>query len=229
MSWSHKFLGTIGEDYISSILHTLPKEKYIVLDNVLLNSPTGTTQIDHIIVSVYGIFVIETKNYTGTIRGRRKGEHWIQYVNGRSYTIYNPLKQNHAHIMAIQGIFNIPLNRYVAIVVMAQACDVQGEAINCVIHSSQLLDVIKGFNTVVFAEYEMHYIASEIIKKKQNGFWNNLDHVANTQGKIKLKENKVAQRICPRCNNALVERNGQYGMFLGCSDYPRCKYTHKIL
>lgn len=43
----------------------LDTEEYIVLHDLLLPYKDGTTQIDHVIISPYGIFVIETKNYTG--------------------------------------------------------------------------------------------------------------------------------------------------------------------
>jgi len=33
--------------------------------------------------------------------------------------------------------------------------------------------------------------------------------------------------ICLRCGSQLVERNGKYGKFIGCSNYPNCKYTSK--
>ena len=35
--------------------------------------------------------------------------------------------------------------------------------------------------------------------------------------------------MCPKCNSALVERDGRNGKFLGCSSYPKCKYTKNIL
>ena len=47
-------------------------------------------------------------------------------------------------------------------------------------------------------------------------------HVKNI--KDTLEENK---RTCPRCKSELVERTGVYGKFLGCSSYPKCRYTYK--
>ena len=35
-------------------------------------------------------------------------------------------------------------------------------------------------------------------------------------------------RICPSCNGILVVRHGIYGSFLGCSNYPKCKFTKQI-
>ena len=61
--------GIVGEKVISVLLSGLPKEQYILLNDVMLQTDKGTTQVDHILVSVYGIFVIETKNYKGWIYG----------------------------------------------------------------------------------------------------------------------------------------------------------------
>ncbi|MFT4363798.1 topoisomerase DNA-binding C4 zinc finger domain-containing protein [Staphylococcus aureus] len=33
---------------------------------------------------------------------------------------------------------------------------------------------------------------------------------------------------CPRCNHELVVRTSKNGQFLGCSNYPNCKYTRNI-
>ena len=60
-----KIKGKMGEFEVSAILATLSGNDYIVINNITLPSKFGTTQIDHIVVSIYGIFVIETKNYTG--------------------------------------------------------------------------------------------------------------------------------------------------------------------
>lgn len=57
--------GIIGEKTTSSILLFLDKSNYKVINNVVLKSGNKTSQIDHIVISDYGIFVIETKNYKG--------------------------------------------------------------------------------------------------------------------------------------------------------------------
>lgn len=58
--------GKLGEAKVSHIVGRLPKEDYVVLDDLMLTNKYGsTTQIDHVVVSRYGIFVIETKNYKG--------------------------------------------------------------------------------------------------------------------------------------------------------------------
>ncbi len=62
-----KIKGFLGEASVATMLSTLPKEEYRVLNNIMLKTERGTTQIDHIVLSLYGVFVIETKNYKGWI------------------------------------------------------------------------------------------------------------------------------------------------------------------
>ena len=81
LSWynSPKQKGTRGEKYVSNILTKLPNE-YIVLNDLIYNTVHGTTQVDHVIISKYGVFVIETKNYRGNIYGNDNMKEWTQII-----------------------------------------------------------------------------------------------------------------------------------------------------
>src|SRR5690554_6493192 len=70
--------GFIGEKIIAFVLKRLDKEKYTVINDVMVETERGTSQIDHVIVSDYGIFVVETKNYSGWIFGDDKSQYWTQ-------------------------------------------------------------------------------------------------------------------------------------------------------
>ena len=82
-----KVKGRIGEKKVAKILKSLPETEYRVLSNVMLETSHGTTQIDHVVVSVYGIFVIETKNYKGWIVGSEYSETWTQNLYGEKYRL----------------------------------------------------------------------------------------------------------------------------------------------
>ena len=75
----------------------LDAETYRQIDNVIVPSRNGTTQIDHVLVSVFGIFVIETKNMKGWIFGSAENDTWTQVLVGKKYPFQNPLKQNYRH------------------------------------------------------------------------------------------------------------------------------------
>jgi hypothetical protein len=107
LKWKLPFLrGKLGEKYVSRKLLELDSEHYKVLDDLMLPSlgNTDTTQIDHIVVSDFGIFCIETKSRSGWIIGDAHQEDWTQKLNRYEKKFYNPLWQNHAHIKAIEAI-----------------------------------------------------------------------------------------------------------------------------
>ena len=68
----------------------------------------------------------------------------------------------------------------------------------------------------------MDEIYNELLKINNTEI-SNKEHIEN----IKKTQVEIKQGICPRCGGKLVERNGQYGTFYGCSNYPRCKFILK--
>lgn len=52
------------------------------------------------------------------------------------------------------------------------------------------------------------------------------EHVKNIK-KLKKEKSETYANKCPICGGDLVTRNGKYGLFLGCSNFPRCKYIKK--
>ena len=92
-----KIKGKIGERRVSKVLNKLDSSKYRVINDVLIRTKDKTVQIDHIIVSIYGLFVIETKNYSGNIYGDGYKAKWIQYIGGEKNTFQNPIRQNYGH------------------------------------------------------------------------------------------------------------------------------------
>ena len=89
-----KIKGYLGEKSVALILSFLPSDKYKIINDVLVKSNNRTIQIDHIVISIYGMFVIETKNYKGWITGSDNSEYWTKNVFGNKYKFYNPIRQN---------------------------------------------------------------------------------------------------------------------------------------
>ncbi|MBT2642882.1 NERD domain-containing protein [Bacillus sp. ISL-41] len=95
--------GEIGEYKIDIQLDQLPKDcRY--LSDLLIKNPkakSGYSQVDHVVLTPYGIFVIETKNYQGTIYGGKDRKTWS--VNGK-FKMMNPFVQNYGHIKALASL-----------------------------------------------------------------------------------------------------------------------------
>lgn len=109
--------GWIGEwvaDLQARLL--LPKGEYVMVPNVTIpDGLGGTTQIDHVIVSLYGVFVVETKNMKGWIFGSEHDAQWTQKIHGgHSQKFQNPLRQNFKHTEALANILGLPRDKLVS-------------------------------------------------------------------------------------------------------------------
>ncbi|WP_342476873.1 nuclease-related domain-containing protein [Paenibacillus sp. FSL H7-0350] len=132
-------IGELGEHKINIQLNQLPKECKFLSDLLLPNSKsrTGYAQIDHIVISPYCIFVIETKNYNGEIKGRRTDQQWS--VSNR-YKMYNPLKQNYGHIKAIESLLkDVAIVKYISMISFTMRCRFSIDPELRKIHSDELV------------------------------------------------------------------------------------------
>jgi hypothetical protein len=92
--------------------------QYHLLNNLTMPFQDGTTQIDHILISTKGIFVIETKNYSGWIFGDDKSKQWMQVIHRVKSRFQNPVHQNYRHVKAIEQLFDfLPTEQIHSIVV----------------------------------------------------------------------------------------------------------------
>lgn len=113
--------GELGEYKIDIQLEKLPKEYKYLSDLLLPNSKssTGYSQIDHVVITPYGILVIETKNYVGEITGGRQDKTWLQ--NGK-YPVYNPFWQNYGHVEALKSILKNDQLQFYSIISFTRRC-----------------------------------------------------------------------------------------------------------
>lgn len=220
--------GNRGERLVSSILSALPSDDYTVLNNIVLKTWNGTSQIDHVVVSKYGIFVIETKNINGIVKGSENSDDWMIICGNEKHRLHNPIKQNYGHIMALRESLNLDKKSFISIVVFTENASLRIGEIKNVIHSHSLLRTIKSYNTGIITDFEKDNIVYIINKKNMADEIDTKQHIENIHNSISQTKEKVEKGICPKCGNPLVKRKGQYGMFWGCSKYPYCNFTKKI-
>lgn len=100
-----------GERQVQSVL-TRRYRDWPLLNNVLLPSGGGTAQIDHILISPAGVFVVETKDMGGWIFASPGQQRWTQTfragrwsrmmgIKSKRFPFYNPLLQNEGHAKAL--------------------------------------------------------------------------------------------------------------------------------
>jgi hypothetical protein len=112
---------------------------------------TNTTQIDHIVVSDFGIFCIETKSHSGWIFGHAKQQHWTQVIYRYKKKFYNPLRQNYAHIKAIEAIVSpkypkVPIRGFI-VFTSAEMLSISGT--DAVGYVKDVMAKIKALNVLV--------------------------------------------------------------------------------
>lgn len=89
-----------GEEDVNKLLSKL--KDTILLNDIMIKSGNGTSQIDHILISKKGVFVIETKDYNGEIYGEEYSKYWVQVINKNKNKFYSPIRQNYGHIKALE-------------------------------------------------------------------------------------------------------------------------------
>ena len=225
---SSKIKGSIGEAKVNTRLNFVGKE-YIVLKDILIKSSNGyTSQIDELVLSEYGLFVIETKNYKGWIFGNEKAENWTQVIYKEKHTFRNPIKQNWSHIYALKSLLSdYPNIKYHPIVVFSGNATLKSiESSVPVIYSNRLNSTIRrlSFEKCLSIDEvnKIQTILESSELKERNA---RKEHIKNIKQNVREKKIKMANLICPRCNGELKLRNGRNGKFYGCSNYPRCKFT----
>jgi len=224
-----KIKGAIGENTTSSILYFLDKSKYKVINNIVLEVAGKTTQIDHIVVSDFGVFVIETKNYKGWILGGENSEYWTQVLFKRKEKFYNPIRQNLGHIRALKSCLNEYHNlKYISIIVFSSKADIKVNTNTEVVYSHQLIKTIERYTDVNLMETEKEAISQRITASNLKDIYDKRSHIRSIKQRVQSREDSIKENKCPQCGGDLVKRNSKFGYFLGCNSYPRCKFTLNI-
>lgn len=218
--------GFWGERWVKDELNKLPKTNYKILNNITISDEKGIHQIDHIVVSKYGIFVIEMKNYYGLIRGNEYWDYWMQYVGKNKRTFKNPIYQNYGHIKALANLLNIDENKFFSIICFSNQAKLKVICKTPIVQTYEIALTIGKYQEEILDNIEQ--ISESIIKNNIKDKKAKKEHTSKIQNQIKLTEEKISKNICPKCGSKLVERKSKYGSFLGCSSYPKCKFTKQL-
>lgn len=221
-----KTKGRRGEKRVAMLLALLPKDKYRVINNLLIKQGSYSSQIDHVVVSIYGVFVIETKYYKGWIYGGENSEFWTKNVYGNKYDLRNSLWQNQGHIKALERLLNYPEHiPFHSIVAFSSQAKLKVDRSLPVMYWRQVVPYIKLHKEQVLSENQVKEIYDTLQTANIEDKEARNQHVRDVKLKIQRRNNAVASRRCPLCGGDLVLRKGKYGKFYGCSNYPKCKYT----
>ncbi len=220
--------GKSGEFWVKSSLRSnLSEVDYQILNDLTLPARNGTTQIDHVIVSRYGIFVVETKNMSGWIFGGADQKTWTQTFPRKKFKMQNPTRQNYKHVKAVQELLGIQQNKIYSVVAFVGSAQPRTTMPPNVVWSlRELVRYIVSFKQVVLKENELAAISKRLsqgaLPAGRKTRRNHVKHVKAQSGQL-----GASIASCPRCGSKMVERKNRKSQrrFLGCSKYPKCKGT----
>lgn len=148
-----KLSGFVGEKEVANILRRLDPEKYKVINGLTIYSGKESAQIDHLIISNFGIFVIETKNFEGIIIGEETSNYWTQILYKNRKNFYNPIKQNNWHVRVLEDILKKYSNiLYFPIIVFTTSSDLRVKTITDVVKTDDLIKTIRQHRDKVISD-----------------------------------------------------------------------------
>lgn len=218
-----KIVGAAGEFWVKRELKKLPKE-YKVLNDIMIRTNNQTHQIDHVVVSKFGIFIIETKQYNGTLIGNDYDKNWTFRAGKKKFYSNNPIHQNYGHMQALKEALQIEPNKFISLVCISSNAKIKNK-------SEQVISINNLIPKILSYQDEILPNATEYYNRIQE--LNITDHEERKQHikfakTIKTQKEKNRENKCPKCGGNLIKRTGKYGEFFGCENYPKCKFTKNI-
>ncbi|MEZ8111006.1 NERD domain-containing protein [Vibrio splendidus] len=201
---------------------TLSDSKYHRYHDLYIPTYNGTAQIDHLVISQYGIFVVETKNYKGWVFGDEYSAQWTQSLYGKKYRFQNPLRQTYRQKKALAAYFDIDEDFVETVVYFTGGCKLKTKLPSNV-RFSGLGRYLKSFKSVVFSQDEVNELLNNIDNHKKNCTTTNRQHVKA------LRQRHGSKTHCPKCGSLLVQRTARKGLnagntFYGCQGFPKCRF-----
>lgn len=163
------------------ISQELNYKNYFIFNNLIIPSENnGSTQIDHLIVSKFGIFVLESKDYNGWIFGSENQPSWTQSLpGGNKFQFQNPIRQNYGHIMALKTLMPFLDDNFYGIIVFSDKAEMKTSRIEGVVYSRELIEYIKKYTQEKISENGMHLAIGKLSYVCQTADITSDEHVAN--------------------------------------------------
>ena len=160
---THNFQNS-GEELLARTLQRHFKASdYHLLNHITLKHRGGTTQVDHILVSRYGVFVIETKDYTGWIFANAEHDTWTQVTFTDKFKFQNPIHQNYGHVRAVQELLDfVPSNAIHSAVVFVGDAEFKTDIPAGVFTLHQLVRHIKAYTEEVLSHNRVQFCVGRL-------------------------------------------------------------------
>lgn len=221
------FRGWFGEKKTTfNMWLSLNSKTYRRFHNVIIPSKNGTAQIDHLLVSPYGLFIVETKNIKGWIFGSENNQKWTNTVYSNKYQFQNPLKQTYRQKKVLSAFLGMPVSKIHTVIYFVGDCEFKTQMPANVLNSG-LGSYIKRFHKPILSPTLLERTIGALQKHKSESSLTTTDHVRS------LRQRHNSNSNCPKCGSKLVLRTAAKGpkagsQFLGCQNFPSCRFTRNV-
>ena len=186
-AWFKGWAGELGVNMAARLL--LDKRRYHLIRNVTRPTEDGTTQIDLLIVSVYGIFVVETKNMRGWIFGGERDRTWTQKIFKQTFKFQNPLRQNYKHTQTLAEMLGLSSGCMISVGAFMGDGVFKTAMPPNVTMGWGFIRYVKGHKCELLSEEQVREIIGRIAEKRlAPGLWTHLRHVKHVREIVAEKE-----------------------------------------
>ena len=153
-----------GESLVSQAIQAnFGSSDYHLLNHITLKLKDGTTQVDHILISRFGVFVIETKDYKGWIFANSRHAQWTQVLFKAKFRFQNPLVQNRLHLKAIEALLDfLPVDAIHSLVVFAGEAEFKSDKPTGVFNIPELIDHLRRYSDEVMTINRMQFCVGRL-------------------------------------------------------------------
>ena len=196
---------------------------------LIVQDERGTTEVDEVLVTPAGIFVIEKKDFGAWIFGNENDEHWTAvYRNGEKHRFQNPIRQNYRHIKALESYLGVPRSMLSSVVAFSRRSRFKTRLPSDVLVGDHVAYVRSDENIALNPE-EFDAICSRLnVLDTSSANSASLDrHVQDLHARFE------STTQCPKCGGRLIQRQSRKpgyegNVFLGCSNFPSCRYIRNL-
>ena len=212
--------------------YLIESDSYYVMSDVVLLTFEGLIQIDFIIVSRFGVFVVASFDQAGVIEGSESSNTWSQIVNkSEIHEFSNPSKQLRKNTETLRSLVNLDKKKIFSVVVFDRISGFASSMRARTTHGNEYIEYIRTKRELLLTTKEIKNIVETIeAKRKKQGLVSGLKHLDTSNQIGSILDNEEA---CPSCGSEMeikVEKSGGHAgqQYLRCVLYPTCRSTRTI-
>lgn len=241
--WNYDNPGSFGEYMTGFALDSIAGYGKI-LRNIYIPYKNRTSEIDVLLIHEKGLFVFESKNYSGWIFGNAESSKWTQCLPSKEkHSFYNPIFQNRTHLKALSQYLQCNTQSCHSYIIFSERCTLKSVPENTdeyiIVKRPDMLaslkQNIKG-REIVFSTAEVDELENKLVRLTYRSSEEKEQHIQNiksTLTKLPQHPSLIADAVsepplCPTCKVAMILRTASRGVragkkFCGCPNYPKCR------